>query len=326
MIKVSVIIPCYNSYKYMNKCLKSLEDQTFKDFEVIFVDDYSTDNTYNDLKKYLENTNLQWELLKNSQNSGPGQSRNNGIEKAKGEFVCFMDSDDWYENNFLEKMYNKAENEKLDIVMCDYFRKYSNGNTKVMQPTIEFSNDMLKSDYLARSFDSLCCMIVKRKLFDGVKMPSQFNAEDVAVIPVLISKSESIGFISECMYNYFYREGSLSTSSNKNKNIVKSIITAYEYICKNISDKYEKELEFIGIKNILYGSIVCAIESKMDKNEIELIINSFEEKYPNWDSNSYIKYLSKSKKIFIYSIKKRNYHILKLLSKIRELLFKFKIA
>lgn len=117
MIKVSVIIPCYNSYKYMNKCLKSLEDQTFKDFEVIFVDDYSTDNTYNDLKKYLENTNLQWELLKNSQNSGPGQSRNNGIEKAKGEFVCFMDSDDWYENNFLEKMYNKAENEKLDIVM-----------------------------------------------------------------------------------------------------------------------------------------------------------------------------------------------------------------
>lgn len=326
MIKVSVIIPCYNSYRYMDKCIKSLENQTFKDFEVIFVDDCSTDSTYIELKKHLENTNLQWRLIKNNQNSGPGVSRNNGIEKAKGKFVCFMDSDDWYEDDFLEKMYNKCENEKLDIVMCDYFRKYSNGKTKVIQPTIEFNSEMSKSDYLARSFDSLCCMIVRRELFDGVKMPSQFNAEDVAVIPVLISKCKSIGYISQSMYNYFYREGSLSTSSDKNKNVVEAIITAYEYICNNISDKYAKELEFIGIKNILYGAVVCAIGCNMNRKEIEIIIDSFEKKYPDWNSNDYIQYLSKSKKIFIQGVKNRNYSYLILLSKIRELLFKIKVA
>lgn len=326
MIKVSVIIPCYNSYKYMEKCIKSLENQIFKDFEVIFVDDCSTDSTYIELEKHLQNTNLQWRLIRNNQNSGPGVSRNNGIEKAIGNFVCFMDSDDWYEDNFLQEMYSKCEGDNLDIAMCDYFRRYSNGKTKTMQPTIEFNVRMSKSDYLARSFDSLCCMIVRRELFDGVKMPSQFNAEDVAVIPVLISKSKSIGYVSKSMYNYFYREGSLSTSSGKNKNVVKSIVTAYDYICENISDKYEKELEFIGIKNILYGAVICALESNMHKNEIEFIINSFEDRYPNWNCNDYIKYLSKSKKIFIQSVKNRNYPFLILLSKIRKLLFKIKVA
>lgn len=326
MTKISVIIPCYNSYKYMERCLISLQNQTFKDFEVIFIDDCSTDNTYYDLEKYLSKTDLKWTLIRNERNGGPGVSRNNGIEAAKGQFISFMDSDDWYEDDFLEEMYNKSEVDSLEIVMCDYFRRYSNGNKKEMHPTGDFNIKMTKADFLARSFDSLCCMLIKKELFEGVKMPSQFNAEDVAIIPVIISKSNSIGFISKALYNYFYREGSLSTSIDKSKKVEEAIITAYDYIRHNISDDFKEEIEFIGIKNILYGAVVCGLQNQRSKKEIDYIINTFEENYPNWYKNKYITYLSKSKKIFTKCVKKRNYTFLHLLSKIRMLIFKTKLA
>ena len=326
MTKISVIIPCYNSYKYMEKCLISLQNQTFNDFEVIFIDDCSTDSTYSDLEKYLSKTDLKWTLIRNERNGGPGVSRNNGIEAAKGQFISFMDSDDWYEDDFLEEMYNKSKVDSLEIVMCDYFRRYSNGNKKEMHPTGDFNIKMTKADFLARSFDSLCCMLIKKELFEGVKMPSQFNAEDVAIIPVIISKSNSIGYISKPLYNYFYREGSLSTSTDKNKNVDKSIITAYEYIRNNISKEFIEEIEYIGIKNVLYGAVVCAIENKKSKEYIYGIIDTFEQQHPNWFNNRYFKYLSKSKKIFIEGVKNRNYNYLRILSKIRTFMFKIKLA
>lgn len=326
MTKISVIIPCYNSFKFMNRCLISLQNQKFKDFEVIFIDDCSTDTTYKDLEKYLSKTNLKWTLIKNEINSGPGVSRNNGIEVAKGKFISFMDSDDWYQDDFLDIMYGNAIEHNSEIVMCDYYRQYSNGKQKEMKPTIGFYKNMTKAEFLAKSFDSLCCMLIERKLFDGIKMPSQFNAEDVAIIPVLIWKSKNLSYVSRPLYNYFYREGSLSTNTNKNNKIEESMIIAYKYICKNISSDFKEEIEFIGIKNILYGSIVYALQSKKSKNEINKIISDFEQNHPYWYNNKYINSLSKAKKIFIKFVMKRNYYFLHLLNKVRTFMFKFKIA
>lgn len=326
MTKISVIIPCYNSFKFMNKGLLSLQNQSFKDFEVIFIDDCSTDGTYEKLNKYLNNTDLKWTLIRNDHNSGPGVSRNKGIEISESRFVTFMDSDDWYESDFLEQMYITALENNAEIVMCDYFRQYSNGKQKEMKPTIGFNKNMTKADFLAKSFDSLCCMLIEKKLFDGIKMPSQFNAEDVAIIPVLICKSKALSFVSKPLYNYFYREGSLSTSIDKNNKIEESIIRAYEYICTNILNEFREEIEFIGIKNILYGSIVYALQNKKSKKEINKIISDFEQNHPNWYNNKYIDNLPKAKKIFIRFVMNRNYYFLRLLSGIRTFMFKIKIA
>lgn len=324
MIDVSIIIPCYNSYELMSRCLKSLENQTFKNFEVIFVDDCSTDNTLNKLESYLKYSSLTYTILKNDMNSGPGVSRNNGIKFAKGKYVSFMDSDDWYEKDFLELMYNKIIKENVDIVMCDYFRVYSDNRKKRMCPTKCFDRKMTKEDFVALSFDSLCCMLINKDLFNNIKLPQQFNAEDVAVVPVLIANSKGVDYISEALYNYFYREGSLSTSSNDG--IEESIIEAYKYIYENIPMDFKEQVEFIGIKVILYSSIICSVQAKYNLEKAKYIVNDFETKHPNWYKNKYITHISASKRLFLYAIKRHNYNLLKILIIIRKILFKVKLA
>lgn len=119
MAKISVIIPAYNVENYIEKTLKSLTLQTFKDFEVIIVNDGSTDNTENQVRSILRNVDFPWKLL-NQQNQGVSVARNNGLIQANGEYVCFLDGDDYYDAFFLEKMYNKAKENDYDMVVCNY--------------------------------------------------------------------------------------------------------------------------------------------------------------------------------------------------------------
>jgi len=125
MTKISVIIPAYNVENYIEKTLKSLTLQTFKDFEVIIVNDGSTDNTENKINSILKNADFPWKLL-NQQNQGVSAARNNGLIEAKGEYVCFLDGDDYYDAFFLEKMYNKAKESNYDMVACNYIRVAEN--------------------------------------------------------------------------------------------------------------------------------------------------------------------------------------------------------
>lgn len=125
MAKVSVIIPAYNVENYIEKTLKSLTLQTFKDFEVIIVNDGSTDNTENQVKSILRNADFPWKLLK-QHNQGVSVARNNGLIEANGEYVCFLDGDDYYDAFFLEKMYNKAKESNYDMVVCNYIKVTEN--------------------------------------------------------------------------------------------------------------------------------------------------------------------------------------------------------
>jgi len=126
MPKISVIIPAYNVEKYVEKTLKSLINQTFKDFEAIIINDGSTDNTEKIIKEVLQDTNFQWKLI-NRENQGVSAARNRGIIESKGEYLCFLDADDYYHPTFLEKMYNKAKEKSYDVVFCNYARVNEKG-------------------------------------------------------------------------------------------------------------------------------------------------------------------------------------------------------
>jgi len=126
MPKISVIIPAYNVEKYIEKTLKSLKDQTFKDFEAIIINDGSTDNTEKIIKEVLQDTKFQWKLI-NRENQGVSAARNRGIIESKGEYLCFLDADDYYHPTFLEKMYNKAKEKSYDVVFCNYARVNEKG-------------------------------------------------------------------------------------------------------------------------------------------------------------------------------------------------------
>ena len=122
-IKVSVIVPVYNVEKFIGKCLDSLVNQTLKDIEIIVVNDGTKDNSQEIIDKYVKKyPDKVKSFIK--ENGGLSSARNFGIEKAKGEYISFVDSDDWLNDDALEKMYNKAKKDKSDIVICDMIDHY----------------------------------------------------------------------------------------------------------------------------------------------------------------------------------------------------------
>lgn len=131
--KVSVIVPIYNCAQYIGKCVDSLMNQTLDEIEVIFIDDHSKDDSYNELLKSL----AQYpERAKNAivkqheENKGVSRTRNEGIDLASGEFIAFCDSDDWMDKRMYEKMYQTAKAESAEIVICDFY--FTDGNKKTL--------------------------------------------------------------------------------------------------------------------------------------------------------------------------------------------------
>ena len=128
-IKVSVIVPVYNTELYLERCLNSILNQTFKDIELIIVNDNSNDNSHKIIETFInENTNIKY--IDNKENKGVSNCRNEAIKISSGEYILFIDSDDYLDENMIETMYNEASSNDLDIAMCGYFLDYEDGNTQ----------------------------------------------------------------------------------------------------------------------------------------------------------------------------------------------------
>lgn len=317
-MKISVIIPCYNSYKFMKNCLLTLENQTIKCFEVIVVDDCSTDDSYNKLLQYQKNTKMKMKVLRLNENSGPGVARNKGIEEAAGEYIIFCDSDDWYEINFIEILLNNIK-KNSEIILYDYNKIIKNKKLKA-ESLKNFSNNYKKEDFIANVEQSLCCMCIKRELVKEIKIPNLYNGEDIAIVPILLSKAKEISFIKKSLYNYYFRENS---SSNKvSPKIPKQLLKAFEYIEENLFDMDNNVKEFLGIKIVLYG-VTLNLFKLEEKEEVKEIILNFENKYKEWHKNKYIKNLSRSKKFYLYCLRKNFFIINFLFAKLHEKILNF---
>jgi glycosyltransferase involved in cell wall biosynthesis len=118
--EISVIVPVYNVEKYIHRCIDSILAQTFTDFECILVDDYSSDNSLSICEEYAKK-DTRIRIIRNEQNRGLPQVRKIGFAIASGGYILYIDSDDWIENNMLEKMYGKAVSADYDIVWCNYY-------------------------------------------------------------------------------------------------------------------------------------------------------------------------------------------------------------
>lgn len=122
---ISIIVPIYNVERYIRKCLDSIANQTYKDFEVLMINDGSTDRSAEIAETYLHDNRFQ---LINKSNGGQGQARNIGLEKAKGEYVCFIDSDDFIASEYLEILYGLLKNNSADIAQCGVNRVWENND------------------------------------------------------------------------------------------------------------------------------------------------------------------------------------------------------
>jgi glycosyltransferase involved in cell wall biosynthesis len=224
MAKISVIIPAYNVENYIEKTLKGLTLQTFKDFEVIIVNDGSTDNTENKINSILRNADFPWKLIK-QQNQGVSVARNNGLSEANGEYVCFLDGDDYYDAFFLEKMYNKAKENDYDMVACNSIRVSENGRilSKPLQLDESLSKPLNGKDFLRITLQKdfipfINSIIFKKKLLidnNLIFTKKCTNGEDPEFSIKALFHSRLVTCIFEPLAFYVQRKSSASHGTTK---------------------------------------------------------------------------------------------------------------
>lgn len=242
-VKISVIIPFYNVEKYIVRCIESVKSQTFTDFECILIDDESPDNSYQIALEAIANDH-RFKIIR-QKNKGLGGARNTGIENAQGDYIAFLDSDDWWDNNFLELMYQSAVKNSADLVYCQ-IRQVDEQNNKshFWQTPIGIYQDSKAIFDLLIKHHCAWDKLYKRELFEKVRFPEKRYFEDFATIYQLSKYTKKIEVIEHLLINYFIREGSI-TSGYSDKHI-DDLIWSHKNINQNLNYDYFNELDILG--------------------------------------------------------------------------------
>ena len=232
---ISVIIPVYNVEKYLKRCLDSLINQTLKDIEIICIDDCSTDNSLAILKEYADK-DKRIKLIHLEANRGVAVARNEGLQIAKGEYIGFVDSDDFVDLDFYEKLYKKAKETDADVVHGRIKMYNYQGDC-----TIDNINDLIRQKHSKLIFAYYFCIaIYSSKLINdnNIRFDKYPLAEDVLFVNEAILKSKKLELVDDTFYHYIKRENS-SYSALLPKNKIDSALTVHEKILDNILEYYK---------------------------------------------------------------------------------------
>ena len=227
MVKISIIVPVYNTAKYLDKCIQTLINQTLENIEIIFIDDGSEDNSVEILKNYAKKDKRIRILKQNHKRQGA--ARNYGLSIAQGEYIGFVDSDDWVKLDMFEKLYYQAKETDSDIVMCS-MNTFEDGTNKIIVNTYNtldifnqkfFENTFTPQDTLNFIFNisvSPYNKIYRKSLIDknNIKFPENIYFEDNAFFFQSWLNAKKISLLNQKLYQY--RKSTASTTKNdKNK-------------------------------------------------------------------------------------------------------------
>lgn len=268
--KVSVIVPIYNVEKYLRRCLESLVNQTLTDIEIILVDDESPDNSKDIYKEYLAKDNRI--KLVQKKNGGLGFARNSGLEIATGEFIAYIDSDDYVDVNMFKKLYDTSKNNNLDTVYCGYNNLDDelkvHSFSEVDDLTIFSSKDEVNgvlldmiackpSSPLERKYRmSVWHAIYSRDLIENNRIrfcsERQFISEDIIYHIDYLSKANRIAFIPDSFYYYCYNEDSLTKTFREDR-FEKSVILHQELLRRFKVEGYKESVYKNRVDRFLIG-------------------------------------------------------------------------
>lgn len=213
--KISVIVPVYNVEQYLDKCLDCLVNQTYSNLEIIVVNDCSKDASEKIIKKYL-NKYKNIIYVKNQKNSGLSFSRNAGLEKSTGDYIGYIDSDDYVPYNYYESLMSTILKENADVAVCDINVVYENKNTSDRVKCGETDNS--KYNFIDNGLAaSACNKLFKRENIEKYKFAVGKVNEDIAVVIPTIIKSKNVVYNTDVCYNYIQRENSIQNSSVSEK-------------------------------------------------------------------------------------------------------------
>ena len=288
MVDISIIVPIYNASKYLKKCLDSLVNQTKKELEFILINDGSTDDSESIIKSYNDS---RIKYFKRS-NHGIGKTRNFGINKSTGKYIMFLDSDDYLEENACEVLYEKIDKEKLDLVVCDFYRV--NSNSKIIEKIISFKNTSLKDNpnLLLNVNLAPWNKIYRSDLIknNNIKFIEDLKYEDAPFVTLSLLKSKRIGKVDKPLINYTIHEKSETTVRDER---IFDIIKIVDIIRNHFKD-YSLSREVIDTLTIKilvnYNIQGRNIKDKDIRNKfIDETFSYLEKNIPNYKSNIYFK-------------------------------------
>lgn len=269
---ISIIMPVYNVENYISKSIESLVNQSFKDFELILVNDETKDKSIDIALDILKNTDIDYKVI-NQINSGVSVARNNGIDHSSGDYIYFLDSDDYIEEGFLEKFNKKIKETNADIIYCDYRHVDEKGNILVESSTNVFEEislgkqiaiKLLKDEFSIWVGSGIYKAEILKK--NNIRFDSRRKyAEDIVFIAKALLYSEKVVGINEKLANYLRREGAV-TKSVSEKHL--DCYYSFKDLLGFVEENFYKEKEIIEIlKHYKLPYAICHIFSMFSRNE-----------------------------------------------------------
>lgn len=253
--KISIIVPVYNTEKYVKKSISSILNQSYKNIELIIINDGSTDNSEKIVKDLIKkNKNVKYKKIKNS---GVAHARNIGLEMATGKYVGFVDSDDFIEKEMYETLYKTAKKENSDLVTCAYRKNYIDRTVSIYpkdksvfgKSIIESKNIFLNSNpYITSKLFSM--ELIKKNNINFEEDLRIF--EDLLFCYKLYLKANKISYVDQVFYNYNCSNTSSLTNSFSEKmfDVFKALDRLKEYACNIYGNELNEQIEYIAIKHI----------------------------------------------------------------------------
>jgi len=250
---VSIITPIYNVVDYIERCVQTLFRQSYADIEYIFVDDCSTDGSLDRLRQlvgHFPSRQAQVKVIQHESNRGVAAARETGLSAATGDYVYWVDADDWIEQDAIEKMVSLSANGAMDIVACGWFLNFSRNERRMPMPCYADADKALRGLLSGQMRWNLWLFMIRREIYSTSQAHFIEGAdvgEDMLVLIKLFSHAKSVAFVSEALYHYVKQNNSSVTTLSplslmqRQKRNIDAVI---EYLTSNGGSAYQREINF----------------------------------------------------------------------------------
>ncbi|MBF0715442.1 glycosyltransferase [Gemelliphila palaticanis] len=275
---ITVVVPVYNVEKYLEKCVTSILNQTYKNLEIILVDDGSTDKS-GELCDYLAERDSRI-VVYHKLNGGLSDARNYGVDRAKGEYIGFVDSDDYIHSDMYLNLYDAIIKENSDVAECGVTRVYKNKELPHYDgDEYYFSTDArgFLFEYLKMNkiYGSAWCKLIKSNIAKSIKFPKGKIYEDIFYNYDLLNVANKFTFISGNYYYYYMREGSITTErfNDKHMDIIEAIDNLHSYTVGNYPEFiYLSEVRKVTAYLSIFSQIIV-LDNYSDYSQYKLLLN-----------------------------------------------------
>ena len=317
MARISVIVPVYNAEKYLRECISSIANQTMQDIEILAINDGSTDRSLELLDELSSKYKGKLKIF-TKENGGAGSARNIGLDNANGEFIKFVDADDFLRLDILERMYTLAKENNVSLVRGNYQTivgpikmedKCSWSDVKGSQ-IVDLSQNR---DYIITETSGIGNKLIGRDLIGDLRFPEKTKWEDLALIPIVVASSERLFHMDEPVYNYrINMNTTIKDFISKIPSILDIIkcvnIIEEEMKKRGLSDIYQSQIESLYILHTLFRVENAMLWVNFPRSKKEVVISSLlailDYKYPKWEDNYIVEQYRQKNGLFNFDMKR----------------------